>query len=519
MAKFSSATAVKRQRPILRSPIKTTSSGVPTYEGGEGYSRDAKSDLFLLAVTNMVGENTFYESSNDRDARFAKLIHQVTEEDPKWMQGFIPFLRNEMFMRSASVVAAAEYVAAHGPLGPKVVDSAMSRPDEPGELLAYWHQTYGRNEPMPIKKGVARAALRLYDENAALKYDGVGNGWRLGDVIERVHPASDSALFSYLLDRVHNPENIRVDMSKLPKIDQIRKWDALDDASFKALLLSDPDLLANSGYTWERLSTRMKMDKEAWEAIIPAMGYMALLRNLRNFEEAGIGSKAQSYVSLFLSDPDKVARSKQFPFRFLTAYLNTSGLSYAPAIERGLNLSVRNIPQVQGKTLVLIDVSGSMTAALSQRSTVERWKAGALFGVAQAFRSDNVDVVAFGTDSAPVVLPNVGGSVLRGVQAVESIVRSGHLGYGTNTWQAVTKHFNGHDRVFIFTDEQSRDDSSIVAGRQIKTIYNFNLAGYSRSNMNLAAKGRYEFGGFSDATFRLIDLLERGKNALWPWEC
>jgi len=43
------------------SPVKTasTATGV-TFEGAPGYARDRKSELFLLAVTNMVGEATFY---------------------------------------------------------------------------------------------------------------------------------------------------------------------------------------------------------------------------------------------------------------------------------------------------------------------------------------------------------------------------------------------------------------------------------------------------------------------------
>jgi hypothetical protein len=38
--------------------------------GAPGYPRDAKGELFLLAVSNMVGEDTFYEASGARDSRF-----------------------------------------------------------------------------------------------------------------------------------------------------------------------------------------------------------------------------------------------------------------------------------------------------------------------------------------------------------------------------------------------------------------------------------------------------------------
>ncbi len=47
------------------SPISTeiVPSG-RTYEGAPGHARNAKSELFLLAVSNMVGEDTFYESGH-----------------------------------------------------------------------------------------------------------------------------------------------------------------------------------------------------------------------------------------------------------------------------------------------------------------------------------------------------------------------------------------------------------------------------------------------------------------------
>ncbi|NUP31904.1 MAG: TROVE domain-containing protein, partial [Streptomycetaceae bacterium] len=64
MAKFNTRAA----RPAARGPVTTTGT-TATYEGGAAYTRDVKSDLVLLAVTNMVGEDTFYESAGDRDNR------------------------------------------------------------------------------------------------------------------------------------------------------------------------------------------------------------------------------------------------------------------------------------------------------------------------------------------------------------------------------------------------------------------------------------------------------------------
>src|SRR5690349_8063223 len=116
MPKFSGTTR-RPLRPNLTAPITTTNARTRTYEGGAAFVRDAPSELFLLAVTNMVGEDTFYERADQRDARFVALVHAVTAADPSFVARLAPYLRQTMYMRSASIVMAAEYVAAGGEHG------------------------------------------------------------------------------------------------------------------------------------------------------------------------------------------------------------------------------------------------------------------------------------------------------------------------------------------------------------------------------------------------------------------
>jgi hypothetical protein len=60
-----------------------------THEGAPGYAHDAKSELFLLAVANFVGEDSFYEKAGDRDDRFRSLVHRVAVEDGPWFARFV----------------------------------------------------------------------------------------------------------------------------------------------------------------------------------------------------------------------------------------------------------------------------------------------------------------------------------------------------------------------------------------------------------------------------------------------
>lgn len=181
-----------------------------TYEGGQGFLRSEKQELFLLAVTNMVGEETFYEGKGVRDVRFNTLIKNITKEDPAWIAEFVGYLRDTLNMRSASLVMAVEYVRAGGPNGRQVVSSACVRADEPAEMLAYFHGKYGRKLPAALKRGIADSAVRLYSERNTLKFDGQSKGFRFADVIELTHPKPgagwQSELFKHVLDKRHHAE-------------------------------------------------------------------------------------------------------------------------------------------------------------------------------------------------------------------------------------------------------------------------------------------------------------------------
>jgi hypothetical protein len=121
--------------------VRTDGRRTLTHEGGAAYERDPESELFLLAVTNMAGEDTFYERAADRDARFVDLVHRVTAANPAFIVGadpaagrigFARYLRQTMLLRSASVVMAAEYVAAGGPYGRSVIARALQPPGRAG---------------------------------------------------------------------------------------------------------------------------------------------------------------------------------------------------------------------------------------------------------------------------------------------------------------------------------------------------------------------------------------------------
>ena len=249
--------------------------------------------------------------------------------------------------------------------------------------------------------------VRLYNERAALRYDGLSRQIRMADVIELSHPsprdARQSALFRWLLDRRHH-DDARADATNLPILHAAAELDAIAvDARRAALRERGSDALAAAGFSWERLSGWLPggMDAEAWETVIPSMGVMALVRNLRNFDEAGISEAAIDTVIAKITDPDEVARARLFPYQVWAAYKHAPSDNWKRALGRTLELTVANVPALDG-TLVVIDTSGSMQAAVSNRSKLQRVEVAAVMAMATAKRASNVDVVIFGRHNARV---------------------------------------------------------------------------------------------------------------------
>jgi len=107
-------------------------------------------------------------------------------------------------------------------------------------------------------------------------------------------------------------------------------------------------------------------------------------------------------------------------------------------------------------------------------------------------------------------------SVLGGV---DTVVRSaGSVGHGTFGHTAIAQWFDAarHRRAVIFTDDQQHD-SGRVSLDHVPLIYTFNLAGYRPSALPAGERGRYTLGGFSDATFTVMAVLEAGRDAAWPF--
>jgi hypothetical protein len=540
MAKFNTA----QTRTRVNSPLTTerTASGT-THEGHPGYARDVRSELFLLAVSNFVGEDTFYEKAADRDNRYVALVRQATLEFPEWTADFLKWLRADGNMRSAAIVGAAEYAQARReaklPGVRKVVDSVLLRADEPGEFVAYWYATHGKTFGGGVQRGVGDALLRLGTESNYLKY-GEGKGYTWDRLLNLCHPGEGNTgtpgrkhgrsnqkirgpwqhdLFAHIIkSRYEKGVEIPEALGTLTRRQALMKLPV--DERRAAL---EPLRLKEAGMTWEALAGWLQgpMDAEAWSAIIPNMGIMALIRNLRNFDEAGVSDEVAKQVAVRIADPEQVARSRQLPYRWLSAYQNSHNDRWKVPLGMALDAAVLNIPKLTGRTLILVDTSASMSnMGYSARSKMTPVQAAALFGVALAQKCGPGNVDLYGYADGVFQHPVRGGaSVLNEVANFSR--RIGEVGHGTQTAAALRTTYSGHDRVVILTDEQAfaggwHGNVSDQVPANIP-IYAFNLQGYEKG-MLPGEGNRHQLGGLTDHVFKMIPMLEAGRNGTWPWQ-
>lgn len=551
-----------------RSGVQTTGERVTNHEGRLGYVRTAKGELFTLAASFMGGDSNFYEKSVDRYDRLVSLVNtDEVQADPVWTFQFVRWLRNDANMRTVAMVVALEYVRGRLDEGESdsfrvlgvpltnrdIVSIALQRADEPAEVIAYWLAKYGKTIPKPIKKGVEDAAVRLYNPFSFLKYgESRSSAVSMKDVIRLVHPEpkdiNQSALFEYITSEDRNATFKK--HTQTTKLHEIRARQSLMEVpreSRREFLRADTtNVLKRAGFTWENLSEWLPggMDAEAWEAIIPNMGIMALIRNLRNFDEAGISKEMQRYVRTRIMDPVVVRESKQLPYRWYNAYRNTDSLTYAAALDEALDYSLGNVPKLKGRTLVLVDMSGSMfQGKVSDRSSVTYANVASLFGAVLKIRNPHgVDLYQFGSDYRELsggystmsnrrlfseykpeerwtgvtkeIELRTGGSILRGMEKFQDMG-------GTETVQAVVETVKDHhDRVIIVTDEQGyrAPNYSTLPVPAGKSVYIWNLAGYKAG---LIESGKYKlhtFAGLTDSAFQMIPILEAGTSVGWPWE-
>ena len=462
------------------SKFNSRSTGTKTvnHGGGIAFKADAELELALASLTSFV-EGKFYESKDDFLDRFIKLIEGVSVD---YLARLAIYVRKEANMRSISHVLLAELARLHK--GHKeVLFAGLQRLDDMSEILAYYGFKYGKPIPNSLKKAFA---LRL--QNASKyelgKYKMENKDVKLVDLFNLVHPR--------------------------PKTEEQNKmWKDLLSGK-----LESPE-------TWEvEISTAGSQEeaKRRWEALIVGdkLGYMATLRNLCNFDKYKVSDIAQRKVADKLQNPDEVKKSKQLPFRFLSAYDKAPNTLFKDAVSIALDCAVENMPRFDGNTAIFVDVSGSMGNAVSGKSEMKCAQIGLLFGLALwKLNPNNTKFFTFDTSLYGFNLS----SRTPLIDLVKSVPVQGGGTYTHLTFQYLKEQNIKVDQVFILSDNEGYGGNVNQTFEAYRREVNPNVKLVA---IDLQGYGHLQFpqtnvshvGGWSEKLLEIIPYLLKDKNAL-----
>jgi len=500
----------------MRFNINFRTKAAPTrnHEGAPAFALTPAQELYAAVATAALSDQ-FYEPANTRLARLREL---VARSDPQFVARLAVYAREQLYLRSVPLVLAVELARLHrgDSLVSRLVARIVQRADEIPELLAFYAQANGRTGvktlgqlSKQVQHGLALAFNR-FDAYQLAKYDRAGAAVRLRDALFLVHPKArdegQQAVFNQLV------------AGTLPVP---YTWETELSAAGQVAYATPAERQAASTRTWETLVRSGRL------------GYMALLRNLRNLLEANVSAEVMALACATLADPGQVARARQLPFRFLAAYREVLALdagAAAPvlaALEAASSSSARHLRGFGPATRVLLacDVSGSMQQPVSPRSKVLLYDVGLVLAMLLQSRCQHVVTGLFGDCWQRVTLPQ--GQVLRNVQ--ELYRREGEVGYATNGYlviQDLRQRREVVDKVMIFTDCQlwnTAGDASLAqewaayranVAPQAR-LYLFDLAGLGTTPLDVRTQdGVFLVAGWSDKIFDVLAALEDDGNAL-----
>lgn len=437
--------------------MKLNTAPKPTFtnEGAKASHIKPVDELRRTVMACMLWESGFYESGEAVAERLKRL---VTLCNPHDVAEIAIEAREKQHLRHVPLLLVRELArdskrCADGLIA-NTLCRVIQRADEPAEFLAmYWNGSGRKPISKQVKKGLAKA-LTKFNEYQLAKYNRE-SAVKLRDVLFMVH-------------------------AKPKDDDQAALWKRLVDGT-----LATPD-------TWEVALSSGADKREAFERLLRdgKLGYLALLRNLRNMQAAEVDSSL-----VFDALAAGAAKSKALPFRYVAAARAVP--AWEPQIDAAMQVAMAGLDKLPGRTIVLVDVSGSMDEKLSAKSDLKRLDAAAALAV--LVRGICADARVFTFSEALAEVPPRSGMAL-----IDAIVRSQpHRGtYLGGALEALKTQAKAQaDRIIVITDEQSAD----AVGKPIGRGYMLNVA----TDKNGVGYGDWtHVSGFSEAVVGYISATE-----------
>lgn len=401
-----------------------------THEGAPSKKITPEQQLRRYVMSCLLWEKEFYEEGESIADR---ILESASKCSPEFVAQTATEARNKFHLRHVPLLLLKSLAYRDMQNRSMVADAVfktISRPDEMGELISMIiggsDKRVTKNKiPRQVRVGIARA-FEKFDAYQLGKYNRQQDGVTLRDVLFIAHPK--------------------------PKDDkQAGIWKKLANNQ-----LESPD-------TWEVALSAGADKKETFERLLRdrKIGYMALLRNLRGMLESGVDDDLIKASLLARGGADRV-----LPFRFIAAAKHAPRLE--AHIDQAMTEALGDMPKLSGKTLLMVDVSGSMDAPLSAKSDLNRLDAACGLAILLRGVCEDVQIITFSYRA--VEIPPRHGMALR-----DAILQSQPHG-GTDLAGAVRlANSLPHDRLVVISDEQA---SGRVPDPVAKLAYMMNVASF-----------------------------------------
>lgn len=393
---------------------------VHTHGGAKASRVSAKERLERSVMSCLLWENEHYEDGKAIGERITELVGQVSPDDvadiairakSNMKLRHVPLLLTRELMRSKEGRAYAK------DLFPQII----TRPDDISEFMAlYWMN----NPAEPIAKQVKvhlGNTFRKFSEYQLQKWSGGQKAVKLRDAMRILRPKPDNDVESALWGRLVKGE------------------------------LKTPD-------TWEVELSAGKDKKETFERLMAEnkLGTLAFLRNLRNMDQAGVPIEVVSEYAA-TAKVDRI-----IPFQFISAA--KASPRFEAIVEHMMFRCLADQPKLAGKTILVVDTSGSMSSQLSIKSQMSRMDVAASLAILARELCDNPVIYCTAGDDykrihATVNVPARRGFALSDYCKYENIYKQ--IGGGgiflTQCLESIKEKEKTADRIIVLTDEQDCD--------------------------------------------------------------
>ncbi|GFZ96438.1 hypothetical protein GCM10008018_48510 [Paenibacillus marchantiophytorum] len=481
--------------------FKSLKSNIFNMDNYPAYTRSVEEQYLQTLLTNTM-QNTFYADQKVllRDA--SELHHEMAASNPQFMAKALVFARNEGFMRLQPLFGLAVLSAYRPDLFAKVFMQVVRIPSDLSDFLTIL-KGLGRGEGGRAIKRQVNQFLAGVSEYWAMKYNGRGRSYSLGDAIATAHPKPmdlrQQALFRYLRGQEAN-------LALLPQVEALEYLKKAETEEEQLAWIEKGKL------SYETVTGAIKPSKAVWCALLYQMPTFAILRHLNTLVRSGVLEDKQhlDYINSRLTDQKALRKAKILPFRFATAFQQVEHPVLRDTLRESVDLTFDNLPEIGEMTAIFLDISGSMQGKYLE--------IGSVFALALYKKTQGNSLFWLFDTEVTDAKPSRRDSILGQAERIRAYG-------GTDTGAPIRKLIEQQtkvDQIIIITDEQQNSGSAfyeqlMIYRSQINRdakAFIIDIAPYRHAMTPVHDELTHYIYGWSDTVLTYIAQAVRGYGAL-----